>query len=95
LVEDLESRAHLLTSFLQAIFMVWTLFFPVTHTLALNKTHNTATQDYPWLHLYIFGAMFTILDCWPCSLQLFFLSSSASQVLNKTAKPKLDQDKFA
>ena len=70
-------------------------FVPVTHTLALNKTHNAATQDYPWLHLYIFGAMFTILDCWPCSFQFF---SSARQLLRSWTKqqaPKFNQDKCA
>ena len=89
LVEDLESREDLLTSFLQEMFRVWTLFCPVSHTLAINKTHNTATKDHQWLHLYIFGAIVTILDSWPCSLQPKFSQLlSFSGPKNKQQTPK-------
>ena len=37
---------------------------------ALLESYLEIQGDYPWLHLYIFGATVTIWDCWPSQLLL-------------------------
>ena len=84
----LESRAHLLTSFLQALFTVWILICSVSHTLALNKTHNTA-KDYPWPNLYNFwshGYNYGLLALLP--LVITFLAPYLLRSWNKQQAPK-------